>query len=120
MSGVEVFVYGTLKRGGGNHGYLAGQRFVAAAATRPDYRLYSFNGYPGMIRAPAGAGFAIPGEIWRVDRACLARLDEMEGVAEGLYERAEAALQPPHDRPGIQTYLYLRSTDGRPEISGWT
>ena len=35
-----VFVYGTLKRGGENHRWIAQQQFVAEASTAPLYRLY--------------------------------------------------------------------------------
>jgi len=116
----EIFVYGTLKRGGANHGQLAGQTFVAEAATKPGYRLYALDGYPGMVEAVGGGGRSIPGEIWRLDAACLARLDAFEGVREGLYRRAEVHLLSPYDEPGIQTYLYLQSTKGRPELSRWS
>jgi gamma-glutamylcyclotransferase (GGCT)/AIG2-like uncharacterized protein YtfP len=111
----QVFVYGTLKRGGRNHAVLAGQRFVATARTTPNYRLYLLDGYPGMVESgPAGA--AIDGEVWTVDAACLERLDELEGTAEGLYRRAPVRLQAPHDAAGIETYLYLRGTDGRADL----
>jgi gamma-glutamylaminecyclotransferase len=120
MNPTEIFVYGTLKRGGVHHGRLAGQVYVGETATKAEYRLYSLDGYPGMVPAEnAAGGRSIRGEIWRVDAACLARLDAFEGVAEALYRRAAARLEPPHDRPGIETYLYLRSTQGRAEIRGW-
>jgi len=114
----EIFVYGTLKRGEANHGQLAGQTFVGAAATKAAYRLYALDGYPGMVEA--GDGRSIPGEIWRVDERRLARLDAFEGVPEGLYRRAEVHLLSPHDRPAIETYLYLQSTEGRFELSRWS
>jgi len=35
----RIFVYGTLKRGGRNHHFMAGQQFVGEARTAPGYTL---------------------------------------------------------------------------------
>jgi gamma-glutamylaminecyclotransferase len=110
-----VFVYGTLKNGAGNHRFLAGQRLLGAGRTRPEFRLYELGGYPGMVAAPAG-GRSIEGEIWEVDRECLVRLDELEGVGLGLYARTPVILLPPHDAAPVQTYLYLGNVAGRREL----
>jgi gamma-glutamylaminecyclotransferase len=115
----EIFVYGTLQRAGSNHGQLAGQRWLAAARTRQLYRLYDLDGYPGMIAAAPGAGLSIPGEVWAVDAACLARLDQFEGVDQGLYQRAVVQLEGPPERAGVLTYLYLRPVTGRRELARW-
>ena len=113
----RVFVYGTLKRGGGNHGYLAGQRFVGVARTEPRFRLYDLSGYPGMVAAaPGEPGNAIEGEVWEVDAAGLAGLDELEGIDEGLYERVPVPLQAPFNEERVEGYLYLRNVAGRREL----
>ena len=70
----RVFVYGTLKRGGSNHSFLAGQRYLGPARTPPGFTLHSLGDYPfkslvgirltvtnrvrksSSIRARAGAG----------------------------------------------------------------
>ncbi len=113
-----VFVYGTLKRGGENAGLLAGQRHLDDGRTRPEFRLYALDGYPGLVAASAG-GRSIAGEIWDVDDACLAKLDELEGVAVGLYARQAIALLPPHAGLAVQTYVYLRDVNGQREIDSW-
>ncbi|MBI2498246.1 MAG: gamma-glutamylcyclotransferase [Opitutae bacterium] len=116
----RVFVYGTLKRGGGNHSVLAGQQFLGEARTPPGFTLFSLGDYPGMVRAPDDKD-GVTGELWSVDAACLRRLDELEGVAEGLYERVGVQLAPPFaDRPA-ETYLYLRDLTGRKALgSDWS
>jgi gamma-glutamylcyclotransferase (GGCT)/AIG2-like uncharacterized protein YtfP len=115
----RVFVYGTLKRGGRNHQYLAGQQFLGEAHTAPGYTLYSLGEFPGMVRA-TGAGQHVTGEVWAVDDACLRELDALEGVAEGLYERVLVALAPPFGDQRTETYLYLRSLAGRTPLgSQW-
>jgi gamma-glutamylcyclotransferase (GGCT)/AIG2-like uncharacterized protein YtfP len=115
----RIFVYGTLKRGGGNHAYLAGQQFLGTARTAPGFTLYSLGDYPAMVRAPDDTA-GVSGELWAVDAGCLQRLDELEGVAERLYERVPIPLEPPFADQPVETYLYLRSLAGRPEIgSDW-
>jgi gamma-glutamylaminecyclotransferase len=111
----RVFVYGTLKRGGDNHHYLAYQQFLGVAQTPPGYTLYSLGDYPGMVRAPDDTAGVI-GELWAVDDACLKELDLLEGVAEGLYERVTIPLPAPFDGQPVETYLYLGSVTGRPKL----
>ena len=110
-----VFVYGTLKRGGRNHSYLAGQQFIGEARTANGYTLYSLGDYPGMVHSTE-AGDDVVGELWDVTAACLARLDRLEGLAEGLYARAAISLLPPFADQMVETYLYSRSLAGRPAI----
>ena len=107
----RIFVYGTLKRGGSNHALLASQRFLGTARTAQGYTLYSLGDYPGMVRAPTDTA-GVTGELWAVDDACLQQLDELEGVAEGLYERVPIKPAPPFDDQPVETYLYLGSLAG--------
>ena len=88
-----VFVYGTLKRGGKNHEWIENQRFVATARTLPFYRMFDLGGYPGMVRS--ADGLAIQGEIWQVDGPGLARLDLLEDIEGGEYERVAVELVLP-------------------------
>lgn len=104
----RIFVYGTLKRGRENHHWLAGQRFIAAARTQPLYRLYDMGGYPGMIRDDNG--LSIEGEIWEVDAGGLARLDVLEDIDGGEYERVLLELEGGR----VEGYLFLRDVSGRP------
>lgn len=110
-----IFVYGTLKRGGLNHGHLRGQRFAGCARTRPEFRLYELDGFPGLVPTPED-GRSIQGEIWEVDLPCLARLDEFEGVGAGLYAREPIGLLPPDDSHPVEAYLFLGSVAGRRDL----
>jgi gamma-glutamylaminecyclotransferase len=109
----RVFVYGTLKRGGDNHHYIAYQQFLGEARTPPGYTLYSLGDYPGMVRA-ADDTAGVTGELWAVDDPCLTQLDLLEGTAEGLYERVSIKLAPPFADLSVATYLYLGRVTGRP------
>jgi gamma-glutamylaminecyclotransferase len=107
---MHLFVYGTLKRGQPRHRFLAGQKFVAATATQPRYRLFNVGEYPALVQHPDGR--SIEGELWDVDEACLRTLDKVEGCDLGLYVRGPIELQAPHDWLVAMTYLYLLPVDG--------
>lgn len=110
-----IFVYGTLKRGGSNHHYMNGQRFVTEATTLPRYRLYDLGGYPGMV-LDLDKGLGIQGEIWEVDAAGLTALDELEDVDGGEYVRENVPLLPPFDQTRAEGYRYLRPVTGCPPL----
>ena len=107
----RLFVYGTLKRGCKNHHHLAGQTCVGDARTAPGFRLYDLGDYPGMVADPADVE-GVTGELWDVDDAALAHLDDFEGVSEGLYRRELVPLIPANDCTHAHTYLYARSIEG--------
>ena len=117
MSGERklVFVYGTLKRGGSNHHYLANQKFLGEARTAPGFRLYELGGYPGMVAQSADQN-GVTGEVWSVDTVALKNLDELEGLSEGLYRREPVPLLAPFADRKIDAYLYARSIGGHREI----
>ncbi|MEZ6122576.1 MAG: gamma-glutamylcyclotransferase family protein [Planctomycetaceae bacterium] len=104
-----VFVYGSLKRGYSLSGLLSGQQFVREALTAPDFRLYDLGRYPGLIRFP-GRGLSIHGELYRVTPECLRRLDDVEGVDEGLYARERIDLLTGDLLTPAWAYIFLGDT----------
>jgi len=110
-----LFVYGTLKRGDVRAPLLAGQTFLGEARTAARYRLFNTGDYPALVDAgPLGvAGRSILGELWQVDADCLARLDEEEGVDEGLYARRTVALIEPAEP--AESYFFLLPVNGLPD-----
>ncbi|MBW8780332.1 MAG: gamma-glutamylcyclotransferase [Verrucomicrobia bacterium] len=114
----RLFVYGTLKRGCKNHRHLAGQRYVGEARTAPGFRLYSLGDYPGMA-ADVLDHEGVAGEVWEVSADALARLDDFEGVDQGLYRRAPVPLLAPFSGP-VDAYLYAGAVTGlAPLSSNW-
>lgn len=111
-----LFVYGTLKRGWDLAVHLDGQAFLGFARTTARYRLHHLGGYPGLVEAePPGSGRSIEGELWSVDAACLARLDEIEGVDEGEYERRSIELLDPWSAHPAEAYHYLGDVSDLPD-----
>jgi gamma-glutamylcyclotransferase (GGCT)/AIG2-like uncharacterized protein YtfP len=85
----RVFVYGTLRRGEGNHRLLLGARFVGEACTVQGFAMYNLGAFPGLVRASAGS---VAGEVYDVDAATLAALDRLEGVPT-FYRRERIELE---------------------------
>jgi gamma-glutamylcyclotransferase (GGCT)/AIG2-like uncharacterized protein YtfP len=106
----RLFVYGTLKRGCKNHRHLAGQRYLGEARTAPGFRLYSLGDYPGMA-ADAQDREGVTGEVWEVSADALARLDDFEGVDQGLYRRGPVPLLAPFSE-SVDAYFYAGSLTG--------
>ncbi len=77
----RVFVYGTLKRGNGNHHLLAHSEFIGKATTAPEFRLLSAfrNVFPYLVPGEK----SIIGEVFEVDEATLRNLDRLEGYRPG-------------------------------------
>jgi gamma-glutamylcyclotransferase (GGCT)/AIG2-like uncharacterized protein YtfP len=116
---MRIFVYGTLKRGLSNHGWMAGQQFIAEAQTESAYRMVDCGGYPGMFPVKLG-GVSIQGEIWEVDEAGRQKLDVLEDVEGGEYALepvrlmdADAATDGVMDP--VYTYIYKWSVVGMPD-----
>jgi gamma-glutamylcyclotransferase (GGCT)/AIG2-like uncharacterized protein YtfP len=56
-----------------------------------------------------------------VDGACLARLDELEGTAEGIYRREVVPLGAPFADRRVEAYLYLLGVEGRTRLgNSWS
>ena len=76
-----VFVFGTLKEGFPNFAVNQGRRVGTVFRTVQPHPLYLMGArhVPWMIDAP-GTGECVAGEVYEVDAAALAAMDELEGV----------------------------------------
>ena len=110
-----VFVYGTLKRGCCNHGWMRGGFFVGEARTEPRFRMYDLGGYPGMYEAD-GDGLSVRGELWRVTSEGLGRLDILEDIEGGDYRREAIQLMPPWEKERPLAYICLLPHEGCAEV----
>lgn len=84
---INVFVYGTLKSGFWNNGYLAEADFVGERYTyEAHFHMYDI-GFPAVLWAPGDLPcYHICGELYRVNRETLANLDRLESEGH-MYKR---------------------------------
>lgn len=75
----KVFVYGTLKRGYGNHRLIAEGKGEFVGLDAAPGALYGGHGFPFVKPVKQRRGNWVGGEVWAVDDATLARLDGLEG-----------------------------------------
>lgn len=103
-----AFVYGTLKRGFGNHWLMQDQmakghaRFVGVASTRSKFPLVCgpFQ-VPFLLNIPS-KGQRVRGEVYEIDDVALGKLDELEGVGKGHYMRCPIVLTGLHLAPALE------------------
>ncbi|WP_321896953.1 gamma-glutamylcyclotransferase family protein [Paraburkholderia heleia] len=122
-----VFVYGTLRAGEINDINLAAD---SNAIARPRHlglttlagRLFDFGSYPGMVAGSADAQSTVVGDVYEIDDALLAVLDEIEQVypgADGLFVSAEVDIEVHGERIACLYYpVASAAVAGRPEIAG--
>lgn len=108
-----VFVYGSLMSGLYNHRRLEtdGARFVREASTEASFTLVDLGAFPGLI---AAGSTSVCGEVYDVDDATLASLDELEGHPR-FYCRTPIRLATGEE---VQAYLLPAIYRRHPEIAG--
>lgn len=105
-----IFVYGSLKRGYGLHQLLEGQVYCGTVETCPLYRIFDLGTYPGLVEWPDGVH--VTGEVYQVDLECLRKLDDAEGVDQGLYARRAVKLQSPFENVEVFAWFWLNKVAG--------
>lgn len=107
-----IFVYGTLKAGFPNAGVNRGEPVAGEFRTvlKLPLVLVGERHTPWMVWQP-GQGFAVQGQLVRVDATVLAAMDELEGVhdADG-YQRRSLLVVPLADTadPPIEAQAYVK------------
>ncbi len=72
----KVAVYGSLKKGRGNHHILHNAEYLGEIKIEPKFTLVSLGGFPGLV--PNGTQ-EVKGELYKVDDETMRRLDWLEG-----------------------------------------
>lgn len=103
---IKVFVYGTLRKGEGNHRLLVGATCIAEQCWTAGYLYDTGYGYPAMKQS----GFSqIFGELYSVTKEELKRLDQLEGYTPGgknnLYERIQQTVYT--DKGELVAQMYV-------------
>jgi gamma-glutamylcyclotransferase (GGCT)/AIG2-like uncharacterized protein YtfP len=105
----RVLVYGTLKRGYGNHSVLGDSKFIGNAVTVDStYSLYDLGYYPGLKMSGDNK---ITGEVYEVDNPEIAQnLDYLEGYP-SLYTKADVEVEVDGQVFEATTYVYNHPVD---------
>lgn len=101
----RVFVYGTLRPGERNHGYLHSARRIGGHVTQPAFTLLDTGPYPAALDA---GDTAIVGDVFEVDDATFAALDRLEDYPV-FYTRRPIAT----DHGDAWMYLWIAERDSR-------
>lgn len=79
MEQIQIAVYGTLKKGHGNHEYLLKDaEYVGSCKTKPNFTMYSLGGYPAVV--PEG-DTPITVEVYKVDKTTEEAVNQLEGFS---------------------------------------
>ncbi len=118
-----IFIYGTLLPGLRLHSHMLGAISCGAAEVRA--HLYDAGGYPGMVPSASDDPATVKGEIYAVDDAHMARLDELEGIVPGndalshyLRQRISLVQRNAGQPSEVWTYFFNRGVEGRTRILG--
>lgn len=110
-----IFVYGTLKRGFPNHHLIEDHIrsndtvFLGSFRTIQPFPLVCGPlGIPFLINKP-GSGHRVRGELYSVSGWALSRLDELEGLSRGHYERLPIGVAAEAEERVVEAYFGHRS-----------
>lgn len=113
----RVFVYGTLKRGNGNHHLLSRSEFIGKATTAPEFRLLSAfrNVFPYLVPGDK----SIIGEVFEVDDETLRHLDQLEGYRPGAKNNHYNRVTIPVNVGGeaMDVLVYVLNVDMEEDLS---
>jgi len=119
MTGVKVFVYGTLKKGGHFHDVLRDSLFIGEGEI--EGQLYNIVTFPGLVQ---GAGI-VKGELYELGKeVSLERLDHLEGFfAESphrsLFVRKQRKIEVGGEIHLTWVYYFNMDISGRERIEVW-
>lgn len=107
----RVFVYGTLKEGFPNFRVNRGARLAGEFVTVEAHPLYVLGRcpVPWLLELP-GEGHPVRGQVFEVDDAALAAMDELEMVSvPGWYVRRRIRVRPAEPARGapIEAFVYF-------------
>jgi gamma-glutamylcyclotransferase (GGCT)/AIG2-like uncharacterized protein YtfP len=76
---IRVFVYGSLKKGLGNHRLLEKSKYLGRCFVEGRYKMLNLGGFPGLVQSGQFAETRIVGEVYQITEDTLRSLDWLEG-----------------------------------------
>lgn len=114
-----VAVYGSLRRGMGNHQHhLSTSEYKGTFTTESEYTLHSLSAYPGL---KLDGNHSVVMEVYEVDEDVLNRLNQLEGYYPGekstFYDRIE--INTPWGKAFTYIYVNELSKESIVESGDW-
>jgi gamma-glutamylcyclotransferase (GGCT)/AIG2-like uncharacterized protein YtfP len=103
-----LWVYGTLRRGESNHHFLTGCPLLGMVHYPGS--LFSVRGHYPVFRPSLStkvSSGSVLGELYQIQPALWPRLDELEGVEEGYYQRASFPISAGLAPRNAQAIVYV-------------
>ncbi|HQM27674.1 MAG TPA: gamma-glutamylcyclotransferase [Syntrophorhabdus sp.] len=107
----KVFVYGTLRKGMGNHRLLEGSGFLGMGETVAQYGMYVLPGRIPYVKRRSGMKAVIVGEVYEVDEDTLRRIDRLEGHPDFYRRRLVPVMLNTEEK--IRAWLYFLADEAR-------
>ena len=118
-----LFVYGTLKKGHGNHRVLGDAEYIGDAELW-GYRMFTLGGFPGISPSEGKSFSVVIGEVYKIEDRHLPNLDGLEGYYpenhSGMYLREKVNIHYKHDDnrdEETEVFVYVWNRDVPPEDS---
>lgn len=108
---IPVFVFGTLKSGFPNHHHLRGKASLGNHKTIQNYPLFLVGErFSPWLIDQTGNGEKIQGEVYLVDKATLAELDQLERVDfDDGYRRQSILVEKYQSGHTLDVWAYLKN-----------
>ena len=111
---MHVFVYGSLKRGHGNHRCLEGAEFIGPGIL-DNAKMLNLGAFPGIVPSATGEIF---GELYKINPGILARLDRLEGHPSFYCREMKPIFEGfEQDSPLFEAWVYFLSKDSAEHYS---
>jgi gamma-glutamylaminecyclotransferase len=96
---MNVFVYGTLRKGFWNHHLLKDSKYLGTFREDIKMDMVDLGAFPGLVPYNGDFSFYVTVEAYEIDNKTLERLDRLEGYPT-FYNRKEITIK------GITGYIY--------------
>jgi gamma-glutamylcyclotransferase (GGCT)/AIG2-like uncharacterized protein YtfP len=108
-----IAVYGSLRKGMGNHDLLKEAEYLGKFESNPIYDMYALGRFPGIVKGST----SITMEVYKVDKKLLSEVDTLEGYHEDdtindFYNRV--SMKTPYGL--AYTYIYLGNIINSPLV----
>lgn len=104
MNKILISVYGSLRKGLGNHRLLENAKYLGDFQSEPVFSLYSLGGYPGL---KTEGTTSVTMEVYEVTPIEANRIDQLEGYTPGreatFYDKIP--IDTPYGEASVYTYV---------------